>query len=98
LPVTSHVDATASRNDGPDSYNCGYPGLSRQSYNASAFFENRKFQVRARYNWRGHFAASCNGGAATADARRGVWTDRRQPALQRHPDAVAVNVGVRMAF
>jgi hypothetical protein len=63
LPVTRHVDATASRNDGSDPYNCGYPGLSRQSYNASASFENRKFQVRASYNWRGHFAASCNGGA-----------------------------------
>jgi TonB-dependent receptor len=57
------VDATASRNDGSDPYNCGYPGLSRQSYNASAFFENSRFQARASYNWRSHFAASCNGGA-----------------------------------
>jgi TonB-dependent receptor len=59
----TYVDATASRNDGSDPYNCGYPGLSRQSYNASAFFENSRFQVRASYNWRSHFAASCNGGA-----------------------------------
>jgi TonB-dependent receptor len=59
----TYVDATASRNDGSDPYHCGYPGLSRQSYNASAFFENSAFQVRASYNWRSHFAASCNGGA-----------------------------------
>jgi len=57
------VDATASRNDGTDPYNCGYPGLSRQSYNASVFFENSKFQVRTSYNWRSQYAASCNGGS-----------------------------------
>jgi iron complex outermembrane receptor protein len=59
----TYVDATAIRNDGSDPFNCGYPGLSRQSYNASLFFENSKFQARASYNWRSHFAASCNGGS-----------------------------------
>jgi iron complex outermembrane receptor protein len=59
----TYVDAKAVRNDGTDPFNCGYPGLSRQSYNASAFFENSRFQVRASYNWRSHYVASCNGGS-----------------------------------
>jgi outer membrane receptor protein involved in Fe transport len=42
---------------------CGYPGLSRQSYNASLFFENSKFQARASYNWRNHFSIDCGGGS-----------------------------------
>jgi TonB-dependent receptor len=59
----TYVDAKATRNDGTDPFNCGYPGLSRQSYNASVFFENSQFQARASYNWRSHYAASCNGGS-----------------------------------
>lgn len=59
----TYVDASATRADGTDPFNCGYPGLSRQSFNTSAFFENSKFQVRTSYNWRSHYVASCNGGA-----------------------------------
>jgi TonB-dependent receptor len=59
----TYVDANATRADGSDPFNCGYPGLSRQSFNTSAFFENSKFQVRTSYNWRSHYVASCNGGS-----------------------------------
>lgn len=59
----TYVDASATRADGTDPFNCGYPGLSRQSFNTSAFFENSRFQVRASYNWRSHYVASCNGGS-----------------------------------
>jgi TonB-dependent receptor len=58
----TYVDAEANR-EGTDVVKCGYPGLSRQSYNASLFFENSKFQVRASYNWRNHFSIDCGGGS-----------------------------------
>ena len=58
----TYVDAEASR-AGQDAVKCGYPGLSRQSYNASLFFENSRFQVRASYNWRNHFSIDCGGGS-----------------------------------
>jgi TonB-dependent receptor len=98
------VDATASRNDGSDPYNCGYPGLSRQSYNASAFFENSKFQVRASYNWRSHFAASCNGGAQLP-ARVAAYgqTDASlrynlTPTLSLYADLINVNNAKRHVY
>jgi TonB-dependent receptor len=58
----TYVDAEANR-EGLEAVKCGYPGLSRQSYNASLFFENSKFQVRASYNWRNHFSIDCGGGS-----------------------------------
>lgn len=42
---------------------CGYPGLSKQSYNGSLFYENNNFQARVSYNWRNHFSVDCGGGS-----------------------------------
>lgn len=59
----TYVDANASRASDSGTRTCGYPGLSRQSYNASAFFENEKFMARVSYNWRNHFSVDCGGGS-----------------------------------
>lgn len=63
------VDATAERNGGATANACGYPGLSKQSYNASLFYENEKFQARVSYNWRNHFAVDCGGGSTLPRTR-----------------------------
>jgi len=64
------VDAEASRAaDAGDTPSCGYPGLSKQSYNASLFYENERFQARASYNWRNHFAVDCGGGSTLPRTR-----------------------------
>ena len=57
------VDASAEREGDPGTLECGYPGLSKQSYNGSLFFENSKFHARASYNWRNHFSVDCGGGS-----------------------------------
>jgi len=62
------VDANAERDEGSTS-SCGYPGLSKQSYNASLFYENEKFQARVSYNWRNHFAVDCGGGSTLPRTR-----------------------------
>jgi len=59
----TYVDATASREVDSGTPNCGYPGLSPQSYNGSVFYENSKFQARVSYNWRNHFSVDCGGGS-----------------------------------
>lgn len=60
----TYVDASATRaGDSSGGPVCGYPGLSRQSYNGSVFFENDKFQARVSYNWRNHFSVDCGGGS-----------------------------------
>ena len=59
----TYVDAKASRDTDSGTPTCGYPGLSPQSYNASVFFENERFQARASYNWRNHFSIDCGGGS-----------------------------------
>jgi iron complex outermembrane receptor protein len=59
----TYVDATAQRDTDSGAPTCGYPGLSPQSYNASVFFENTKFQARVSYNWRNHFSVDCGGGS-----------------------------------
>jgi TonB-dependent receptor len=63
----TYVDASAQREGGAVS--CGYPGLSRQSYNASLFFENSQFQARASYKWRNHFSVDCGGGSTLPRTR-----------------------------
>ncbi|TWI67382.1 TonB-dependent receptor [Pseudoduganella lurida] len=63
----TYVDASAQRAAGTPA--CGYPGLSRQSYNGSLFYENEKFQARASYNWRNHFSVSCGGGSTLPRTR-----------------------------
>jgi iron complex outermembrane recepter protein len=59
----TYVDASATRAGDSGGPVCGYPGLSRQSYNGSVFFENDKFQARVSYNWRNHFSVDCGGGS-----------------------------------
>ena len=62
------VDATASREDAA-ALDCGYPGLSKQSYNASLFYENETFSARVSYNWRNKFAVDCGGGSTQPRTR-----------------------------
>jgi outer membrane receptor protein involved in Fe transport len=38
-----------------------FPGLSRDSYNYSLYFENEKFSVRASYNWRSRWLITALG-------------------------------------
>jgi iron complex outermembrane receptor protein len=59
----TYVDATATRDVDAGTPECGYPGLSPQSYNGSVFYENSKFQARVSYNWRNHFSIDCGGGS-----------------------------------
>ncbi|MGV7209934.1 TonB-dependent receptor [Oxalobacteraceae bacterium A2-2] len=59
----TYVDATATRAADSGTPNCGYPGLSPQSYNGSLFYENSKFQARVSYNWRNRFSVDCGGGS-----------------------------------
>lgn len=59
----TYVDASAEREGDAAALVCGYPGLSKQSYNGSVFFENGNFQARVSYNWRNHFSVDCGGGS-----------------------------------
>ena len=63
------VDAKANRDDDNGASSCGYPGLSKQSYNGSLFYENDRFQARVSYNWRNHFAVDCGGGSTLPRTR-----------------------------
>lgn len=38
-----------------------FPGLSRTSYNASLYYENQRFSVRASYNWREDWLITASG-------------------------------------
>ena len=64
-----NADAKAERDDETTASSCGYPGLSKQSYNASVFYENEKFMARVSYNWRNHFAVDCGGGSTLPRTR-----------------------------
>ncbi|MDI7775761.1 TonB-dependent receptor [Asticcacaulis sp. EMRT-3] len=55
----THIDATAKRAD--DANQCGYDGLSPDSYNVVGFYENGTFETRLAYNWRSAFLVSCFG-------------------------------------
>jgi TonB-dependent receptor len=63
------VDAKATRDDDTSASSCGYPGLSKQSYNGSLFYEGDKFQARVSYNWRNHFVVDCGGGSTLPRTR-----------------------------
>jgi len=63
------VDASATRDDDTSANSCGYPGLSKQSYNGSLFYEGDKFQARFSYNWRNHFVVDCGGGSTLPRTR-----------------------------
>lgn len=90
----TYVDATASREADSATPNCGYPGLSPQSYNASLFYENSNFQARVSYNWRNHFSVDCGGGS-TQPRNRAAYgqTDASlrynlTPTLSLYADAI----------
>ena len=55
----THIDATAKRDDAANQ--CGYDGLSPDSYNLVAFYDNGTIQTRVAYNWRSSFLVSCFG-------------------------------------
>ncbi|MEO6276217.1 TonB-dependent receptor [Roseateles sp.] len=63
----TYVDASATREGGATT--CGYPGLSKQSYNGSVFYEDSKFQARLSYNWCNHFSVDCGGGSTMPRTR-----------------------------
>jgi TonB-dependent receptor len=44
-----------------DNAELSFPGLSRDSYNASLYFENEKFSARASYNWRSRWLITPTG-------------------------------------
>jgi TonB-dependent receptor len=93
----TYVDATATREADSGTPDCGYPGLSPQSYNASLFYENSKFQARVSYNWRNHFSVDCGGGS-TQPRNRAAYgqTDASlrynlTPALSLYADFINLN-------
>lgn len=55
----THIDATAKRAD--DANQCGYDGLSPDSYNVVGFYDNGTLETRLAYNWRSAFLVSCFG-------------------------------------
>ncbi len=55
----THIDATAQRSG--DANQCGYDGLSPDSYNLVGFYDNGTIQTRLAYNWRSSFLVSCFG-------------------------------------
>jgi iron complex outermembrane recepter protein len=93
----TYVDAKASRDGDSEAFSCGYPGLSRQSYNGSVFFENEKFQARVSYNWRSHFAVDCGGGSTLPRTRAAYGqTDASlrynlTPSMSVYLDAINLN-------
>ena len=65
----TYVDATAKRDGDTAALDCGYPGLSKQSWNGSVFYENETFSARVSYNWRNKFAVDCGGGSTQPRTR-----------------------------
>ena len=47
-----------------------FPGLSRNSYNASLYYENEKFSVRASYNWRDQWLITASGRGSLPEFNR----------------------------
>jgi TonB-dependent receptor len=47
-----------------------FPGLSRHSYNASVFYENQKFSLRASYNWRDQWLITASGRGSLPEFNR----------------------------
>ncbi|MYM75016.1 TonB-dependent receptor [Duganella sp. FT134W] len=93
----TYVDASASREVDSSTPACGYPGLSKQSYNGSLFYENSKFQARVSYNWRNHFSVDCGGGSTQPRTRAAYGqTDASlrynlTPTLSLYADAINLN-------
>jgi TonB-dependent receptor len=83
------VDATASREGDTSAMTCGYPGLSKQSYNGSVFYENEKFSARVSYNWRNKFAVDCGGGSTQP---------RTRAAYGQYDASLRYNITPKIAF
>jgi iron complex outermembrane receptor protein len=51
----THVKTTRS-----DASSCGVNGVSPDSYNVGAFYDNGRIMLRAAYNWRSKYLQTCN--------------------------------------
>jgi iron complex outermembrane recepter protein len=47
-----------------------FPGLSRNSYNASVYYENQRFSARASYNWRDQWLITASGRGSLPEFNR----------------------------
>jgi len=47
-----------------------FPGLSRNSYNASLYYENQRFSARASYNWRDQWLITASGRGSLPEFNR----------------------------
>ena len=47
-----------------------FPGLSRNSYNASLYYENERFSARASYNWRDQWLITASGRGSLPEFNR----------------------------
>ena len=47
-----------------------FPGLSRNSYNASLYYENQRFSARASYNWRDEWLITASGRGSLPEFNR----------------------------
>lgn len=91
----TYVDANATREGGVAA--CGYPGLSKQSYNGSVFYENSRFQARLSYNWRNNFSVDCGGGSTLPRTRAAYGQADASlrynvtPSISLYADAINLN-------
>lgn len=97
----TYVDAVAHRAADSGTLSCGYPGLSPQSYNASLFYEDSKFQARVSYNWRNHFSIDCGGGSTLPRNRAAYGQTDASLRYNLTPDislyADLINIGGKSA-
>jgi iron complex outermembrane recepter protein len=64
----TYVTSTVKRAAG--STQCGYNGLSPNSFNVSGFYEKNRIQARVSYNWRDSFLRACAGQAGQPENRK----------------------------
>ena len=58
---TYQKDKGYTQKNSIDQSSLTFPGLSRNSYNASLYYENETFSVRASYNWRDQWLITASG-------------------------------------
>jgi len=56
----SHTDSTADFSEDGDVRNQGLPGLSKNSVNATLYYDNGRFDARLAYAWRDRYLAEFN--------------------------------------
>ncbi len=55
----TYVSSNVKRAPGSAAADCGYNGLSPNTFNVSGFYEQGKIQARVSYNWRDSFLRQC---------------------------------------